>query len=72
LSEAEEGGVNGAERHVAPGLPLDLVPDCNSVRFRPQAHQGQEDELLEFTKTVGHVHFSDYVGEIDNPGFEKV
>ena len=72
ILEAEESGVDGAEGNVASRLPLDFVPDRNSVRFRSESHQGQKDELLEFTQPVGHGYFSDYVGEIDNSGVEKV
>ena len=63
---SQQGRVDRAEVDVAAGPLLDLVADGDAVRLCAQPQQGQQNELLELTQAVVHVHFSDYVGEIDN------
>ena len=53
--QAEQRGIDGAERYRTPGPSFDLVPDRDPIRLGLKSHEGQENELFEFAESVSHL-----------------
>jgi len=52
-----QGGVDSADRDLAFGAELDLLPDCNSVRAIRKAHECKDNDVFEFAEVIATGHY---------------
>jgi hypothetical protein len=52
-----QGGVDSADRDLAFGAELDLLPDRNSVRAIRKAHECKDNDVFEFAEVIATGHY---------------